>query len=402
MPRHPSARPHPPAHVLVVDDNELSREMLSRRLRKRGYEVSVALSGQEALAAVDAGGLDLVLLEIAMPGMDGFEVLERLKTSDVLAHVPVIVVSNVDETDSVARCLKLGATDYLTKPIDATILKARIEASLALKRYHDEERAYTESLSRELEIGRRIQRGFLPETLPTAAGWDLAARFYPAREVGGDFYDAFWLPDPTRSGGEAERLGLVVADVCDKGVGAALFMALFRSLLRATALAAPAAAAETDRVLHIAVRVNDYIATTHSAANMFATVFFGVLDPSTGQLIYVNGGHEAPVVVGADGTQKRLGPTGPALGLMPDLPFATAETTLAPGDSLIAFTDGTTDAQSPSGAFFTEERLLSLIAAPATSASALLDRVVDAVAAHTQDAAPFDDLTLLAVRAAAD
>lgn len=385
-----------PACILVVDDNELSREMLSRRLRKRGYDVVVARDGREALAAVEAGGLDLVLLEIAMPGMGGYEVIEALKASDALAHVPVIVVSNIDETDSVVRCLKLGATDYLTKPINATILKARIEASLALKRLRDEERAYTESLSRELEIGRRIQRGFLPETLPDAPGWDLAARFHPAREVAGDFYDAFWMPEGDPS--NPRRLAIVMADVCDKGVGAALFMALFRSLIRATALAADDAT-EAGRILHVATRVNDYIATTHSAANMFATVFLGALDPVTGRLVYVNGGHEAPVIVGANGTQTRLEPTGSALGLMPDLAFTAAETTLAPGSMLVAFTDGATDAQSPDGTFFTEERLLDLVAAPAPSAAAVLDRVVDALTAHTRDAPAFDDLTLLAVRA---
>lgn len=399
----PPAAPAP-ARLLVVDDNELSRVMLSRRLRKRGYDVVAARDGREALAAVDAGGLDLVLLEIAMPGMSGFEIIEALKASGA-GRVPVIVVSNVDETDSVVRCLKLGATDYLTKPINATVLKARIEASLALKRLRDEERAYTESLSRELEIGRRIQRGFLPETLPTAPGWDLAARFHPAREVAGDFYDAFAMPaaapaapaDAVAPG--SGRLALVVADVCDKGVGAALFMALFRSLIRATALAATDAT-EADRVLHVATRVNDYIATTHSAANMFATVFLGALDPATGRLVYVNGGHEAPVVVGPDGARTRLPPTGPALGLMPDLAFTAAETTLAPGSTLVAFTDGATDAQAPDGAFFTEERLLDLVAAPAPSAAAVLDRVVDALDAHTGDAPAFDDLTLLAVRAA--
>ncbi|MGB3543973.1 response regulator, partial [Rubrivirga sp.] len=182
-----------PGRLLVVDDNEMNRDMLSRRLRKRGYDVAVACDGREALAAVEGGDFDLVLLDIMMPEVNGYEVLERLKADDDLCHIPVIMISALDEMESVVRCIKLGAADYLPKPFNAMLLKARVEASLAVKRLHDEQRAYTESLARELEIGRRIQRGFLPETLPSAPGWDLAARFRPAREVAGDFYDAFWI-----------------------------------------------------------------------------------------------------------------------------------------------------------------------------------------------------------------
>ncbi len=390
-----------PGRLLVVDDNEMNRDMLSRRLRKRGYDVAVACDGREALAAVEDGDFDLVLLDIMMPEVNGYEVLERLKADDDLCHIPVIMISALDEMDSVVRCIKLGAADYLPKPFNAMLLKARVEASLAVKRLHDEQRAYTESLARELEIGRRIQRGFLPETLPSAPGWDLAARFRPAREVAGDFYDAFWIAGPADAPTEAgrQRLAVVVADVCDKGVGAALFMALFRSLLRSTALACTPGRTDADHALHVVRRVNDYIATTHGAANMFATVFFGVLDPASGRLVYVNGGHEAPAVVGAGGVRARLPPTGPALGLMPEMAFGTGEVALSPGETLVAFTDGVTDAQSPEGTFFTERRMLELVAAPAASADEALSRIDAALAVHTRDAIAFDDVTLLAVRA---
>ncbi|WP_420456390.1 PP2C family protein-serine/threonine phosphatase [Rubrivirga sp.] len=389
----------PPGRVLVVDDNEMNRDMLSRRLRKRGYAVEVVADGPAALDAVAGGAVDVVLLDIMMPGMSGYEVLERLKADDGTRHIPVVMVSALDEMDSVVRCIKLGAADYLPKPFNATLLRARVDASLAVKRLHDEERAYTESLARELEIGREIQRGFLPEHLPEAPGWDLAARFRPAREVAGDFYDAFWMPGDGGAGGDragAGRLGLVVADVCDKGVGAALFMALFRSLIRSTALSTPpgddaAAVRGTVRT------VSDYIATTHGAANMFATVFFGVLDVGSGRLVYANGGHEAPAVVAGGRVRARLGPTGPALGLLPGLDVGAAEATLAPGEALVVFTDGATDAQDADGAFFTEDRLLAIVAEPAPSADDVLARLDAALAAHAGGAAAFDDVTLLAV-----
>jgi serine phosphatase RsbU (regulator of sigma subunit) len=390
----------PPAsgRVLVVDDNEMNRDMLSRRLRKRGYEVAVAVDGPAALDAVAGGAVDVVLLDIMMPGMSGYEVLERLKADDDTRHVPVVMISALDEMDSVVRCIKLGAADYLPKPFNATLLRARVEASLAVKRLYDEERAYTASLARELEIGREIQRGFLPDQLPEAPGWDLAARFRPAREVAGDFYDAFWIDGSGDEAGGAgrQRLAVVVADVCDKGVGAALFMALFRSLIRSTAQACAPDADAAAHAVHVVRTVNDYIATTHGAANMFATVFLGVLDVGTGRLVYVNGGHEAPAVVGGGRVRARLAPTGPAVGLLPGLDVGAAEASLEPREALVAFTDGVTDAQDSGGAFFTEDRLLAVVAEPAASADAVLARLDEALAAHTGGAAAFDDVTLLA------
>ena len=384
-----------PGRILVVDDHEMNRDLLSRRLQRQGHVVEMARDGREALAAVADGDFDLVLLDIMMPEMNGYEALERLKADPATRHIPVVMISAVGEMDSVVRCIKMGAADYLPKPFEMAILRARVESSLALKRLHDRERAYTERLAADLEIGRRIQAGFFPDTLPSAPGWDLAARFVPAREVAGDFYDAFWIA------GDAPRIALVVADVCDKGVGAALFMALFRSLIRSAAQQRPAGRPDAEHVLHTARLVNDYIATTHGASNMFATAFLGVLDPASGRLVYVCAGHEAPAVAASGNVRQRLEPTGPALGLLPGLDFEAAEATLAPGETLVAFTDGVTDAQAPDGSLFSEERLLSLVATPAPSSNVLLSRVDTALAEHVAGGANFDDVTLLVLQRAA-
>ena len=189
--------------------------------------------------------------------------------------------------------------------------------------------------------------------------------------------------------------------MCDKGVGAALFMALFRSLIRSAAQQRPAGRPDAEHVLHTARVVNDYIATTHGASNMFATAFLGVLDPASGRLVYVCAGHEAPAVAASGNVRQRLEPTGPALGLLPGLDFEAAEATLAPGETLVAFTDGVTDAQAPDGSFFSEERLLSLVATPAPSSDVLLDRVDAALAEHVAGGANFDDVTLLVLQRAA-
>ena len=391
-----------PARVLVVDDNELNRDLLSRRVRRLGHEVEMAVDGRDALARVAAEPFDLVLLDIMMPELNGYEVLERLKADDALRHVPVIMISAVDDMASVIRCIGLGAEDYLPKPFDPVLLKARVGASLARKRLHDREARYARSLERELEIGRDIQRGFLPASLPTPDGWEVAAVFRPARQVAGDFYDVFALP-----GG---ALMLVVADVCDKGVGAALFMALFRSLFRAVATAddgapdapdAPDAADALDageaRLRRALTVTNDYIARTHGDANMFATLFAAALDPATGRVAWANGGHEPPAILGPAGVRERLAPTGPAVGMLPELPFGVERTQLAPGETLVAFTDGITECRDAAGGFLDAAAADALLT-PAGSAGALLARMSDCVTAHAGGGELWDDVTALAVR----
>ena len=377
--------------ILVVDDNELNRDLLSRRLRREGHTVVVAEDGRAALDALARQPFDLVLLDIMMPELTGYEVLEILKKDEVLRHVPVVMITAATEDDSIVRCLALGAEDHLPKPFNPAILRARVGSSLAKKRLHDAEQRHARSLERELEIGREIQRGFLPDALPDAHGWELRAHFRPARQVAGDFYDAFELPEG--------RVALVLADVCGKGVGAALFMALFRSLLRA--LAEPefaAASSVADGVLATVRGTNDYIARTHGRANMFATAFFGVLDPARGTLDYVNAGHELPMVLDAGSrVRARLAPTGPALGLMPGLSFAAATETLSPGETLFAFTDGVVDARTVGEDAYGEERLMAMLE-QGGDASALLARVDAALDAHTAGAPAFDDVAMLAAR----
>lgn len=391
-----------PARILVADDQELNRDLLSRRLRADGHRVDLAEDGPRALAMLEGAPYDLVLLDIMMPGMDGYDVLARIKASDALRHLPVVMVSALDETESVVRCLELGADDYLTKPFNAVVLRARVGASLARKWLHDREQLYARSLARELEIGREIQQGFLPPACPVLPGWQIAARFEPARSVAGDFYDAYVLP-----GG---HVALVVADVCDKGVGAALYMALFRSLLRALAGQAALQRRPDDAILaEVTAHTSDYIATVHDRANMFATAFFAILDPAEGRIRYVNAGHDPPFLAGAAGAPRRLGATGPALGLVAGAHYAVGTDTIEPGELLLAYTDGVTDARTADGSGFSEERVEAILresgpaagagesAAAGGRAGRLLERIAAAVTAYAGSGERFDDATMLAV-----
>jgi serine phosphatase RsbU (regulator of sigma subunit) len=264
-----------------------------------------------------------------------------------------------------------------------------------------------ESLTREMAVARNIQRDFLPESLPVALGVDLEAALYPAREVSGDFYDAFTL-EPSST------IVLVVGDVCDKGFGAALFMALFRSLIRASAdpvgggaiqmiggrrtlvRQSLEAAAPADLLMRVAGFTNDYIARLHGRTNMFATVFLAALTPHTGHFDYVNAGHEPALIIGPDGATRELRPTGPALGLLPDQAFRAGNEKLAPGDCLFAFTDGLVEARSPAGEAFGAARLRDALRANGTAPVALVRGVIDALHTFTGEAEPHDDVTLLA------
>jgi serine phosphatase RsbU (regulator of sigma subunit) len=266
---------------------------------------------------------------------------------------------------------------------------------------------HAESLTREMDVARNIQRDFLPESLPLARGVQLEAALHPARDVSGDFYDAFVLaPSGT--------IVFVVGDVCDKGVGAALFMALFRSLIRASAdpvgggaiqmiggrrtfvRQSLEAATPADLLTRVAGFTNDYIARLHGRTNMFATVFLGALSPMTGQFDYVNAGHDPALVVAPDGTTRELRPTGPALGLFPEQTFGAGAGMLERGHSLFAFTDGLVEARNPAGEAFGAERLRDALRVNNSSASGLVQGVMAALHAFTGQAEPHDDVTLFA------
>ncbi len=379
----------PPGRLLVVDDVEANRDLLARRLRQMGHVVETAAGGREALDRIRGESFDLVLLDVMMPEVDGYQVLEALHGDEALRQLPVVMVSAAHEMESVVRCLEGGAADYLPKPINTTLLKARVESSLEKKRLRDREMLHARSLERELEIGRNIQASFLPRTLPACPGWDVAAHLRPARQVGGDFYDVFEL-----AGGS---LALVVADVCDKGVGAALFMAVYRSLIRVTAAREAAEGASPAEVVRNTIRpINEYVARTHGDANMFATTFLGVLEPGSGLLAYVNGGHEPPVLLRSSGPSLRLLPTGPAVGLLAGMEFESREERLREGDLLLAFTDGVTEARAPSGELFSEERVLALLDGGGAAATVAL--IAEAIQAHAAGSDPADDAALLALK----
>jgi sigma-B regulation protein RsbU (phosphoserine phosphatase) len=272
------------------------------------------------------------------------------------------------------------------------LLAIQVASAVSNARSHAKTENARRMAEKELEIGRQIQAGFFPTRLPAPPGWEIAAYFKPARQVAGDFYDVFEL-------NRGEHIGIVIADVCDKGVGAALFMALIRTLIRAFSIQDfEDSRRETGvSLLNTIKQTNNYIAATHGEASMFATLFLGILHPQTGTMNYVNCGHEPPIITGPEGIRRRLAPTGPALGMMPDMTFAVEKTCLTIGDLLFAFTDGLTDAPNLRDQRFGRQRLTEIIGRPQATAAALLERMVAAVSEHVAGAGRFDDITMLAV-----
>lgn len=256
---------------------------------------------------------------------------------------------------------------------------------------------------KEMEIGRRIQADFLPKSVPQLDNIKLAFEFVAARDVAGDFYDVFRL-------NELPHLAFVIGDVCDKGVGAALFMTLFRSLIRATSLYGNMGSAMTgaesgdarlsagDVLLNSIMATNRYIATTHAGSSMFASVFFGLLDPGSGEMLYINAGHEAPIIFRRDGSTELLDITGGVIGLFPIARYALGSARLDPGDLVFAYTDGVNEARNTRGELFTEERIQTAAAAAGNDPQAFLGAMLESIHAFRGTAPQSDDITMLALK----
>jgi len=410
-------------------DNQNTRVLLLGRADGSSVRVAdaLALHGYE-ITAVDSGGLelpalnsfDLALVHASLPGTAAADLVARLKSTGQGTYLPVIVFGEIDALPSMEICLSKGADDYLLLPITPGMAQIRVAQALESVRQRKEEASRLRDdlllkIEHDLEVARNIQASFLPQQLPQLAGWEIAAYFRPAREVAGDFYDAFTIL-------QGRRLALVIGDVVDKGIPAALFMALVRSLTRAFAQQnyslnwadllgdgpvrsdSPGQRGQppttgTTSLRNAVVLTNNYILDNHEDLNYFATLFFGMLDPATGQLAYINAGHNPPFVVSPDGAiRAELKGTGPAVGMLRGVDFRIQYVQLQPGDVLLTYTDGVTEAHGPTNALFTVGRLRTLLSRPERSASGLLAKVVQSVDEFMVGAPQFDDITMLAVR----
>lgn len=384
--------PVPDVSILVVDDSSFNRTLLRRRLGELGYPgVTVAADGLEALATMAAQDFDVVLLDLEMPNLDGIGVLERMWGS-ARAEPPVIVISALTEMAKIARCIELGAEDYLPKSFDPTLLRARLGAVLDKKRLRDLAAQRLAALEGELESARSAQLSLVPTDFAGLAAGGLVphAAMIPARQVGGDLYDILRL--------DARHLLLTVADVSGKGAPAGLTMARTLGLLRASAKLLATGGTMPDPAAILA-RANDDLAAAN-AEQTFVTAVVLVLDAVTGTGRMALAGHESPLRLGPGGVgvvdpRRRQ----PPLGIMEGFPYASEPVALAPGEALLLFSDGVTEAEDGQGGFLGRERLVECLVPVATAAPEILIAAVLArIAAFAGDAPQADDITVLAFR----
>ena len=332
-------------NLLIVDDKPANLRLLAAMLTKQGYKVRSAISGSLALTAARAAPPELILLDINMPEMNGYEVCQQMKADEKLRDIPIIFISALDETEDKVNAFTVGGVDYITKPFQLEEVLARVRTHLSLRNLQKELQEANRKFKEELDLAGQVQASFLPARCPDMPGWECSAKLIPARETSGDFYDLI----PLHRG----RRGFMVADVTDKGTGAALYMALSRTLLRTYAW-------KYDMQPEMALRNTHQRILEDIKTNQFVTVFYGILDPASGVLIYCNAGHPSPCIFSSEKrTVRELENNGPPLGLrlFEDEVWGTGEVRMRPGDTLMLYSDGLTEARNSQGEFFGEERL---------------------------------------------
>jgi phosphoserine phosphatase RsbU/P len=358
--------------ILLVDDNESNRDMLSRQLERQGYSISLAENGQQALESLRTGQFDLILLDIIMPGMDGYEVLEYLKSDKDLRHIPVIMISALDEMESVIRCIEIGAEDYLPKPFDPVLLRARIGASLEKKRLRDQEQMYMqalvetqERLNKELQEAADYVKSILPEPLsgPIETHWC----FIPSTQLGGDAFGYHWIDD--------DHFGMYLLDVCGHGVGAALLSISVMNVLRSQSLPGtdfkdPAQVLKALNESFQMERQND----------QYFTIWYGVYEKKEQRIIYAGGGHPPAVaVIGPltkGGEFQKLKGSGPPVGWDIDSHYGNKYFDLVPDTRLFIFSDGTYEIAREDGSMLDMNEFIGFLAQPADGELTDIERIV--------------------------
>jgi len=371
------------SRILIVDDAKTNIDILVEALHD-DYKLSVALDGAAALRSVEKSAPDLVLLDIVMPGLDGFEVCRRLRAQESTRELPIMFLSALEDVKDKTRGFEVGGNDYLTKPFEILEVKARVRSLLKAKAYAD---AIREALDRDLRIARDIQMGILPTDLAAAtshSGLDVHAIIEPALKVGGDLYEVLRASD--------DRLVIALGDVSGKGISAALFMAIAVTVLRTLArhIVDPA------EILH---RLNDELAE-RNPHGMFVTIQCLVFDLERGCVTGAGAGHHQMAILSPNRAPRLAFPSsGRPAGLFPSNAIECETLALEPGDTFVLFSDGVSEATNTVGDFYGEDRLLILLSSCRGASSAdIVTRVMGDVRAFAAGAKQSDDITVLAAR----
>src|SRR2546422_7578337 len=382
------------AEILVVDDDALSRRLLAQLVTAAGYKCRVCKNGSEALEIVHAAPPSLLLLDFDMPGPNGAEVLRRLRSDNnpAVAQIPTIMLTGHGTEESEVRCLQAGADDFVTKPINSAVLRARIETQLRLRsmrrqleRQNDELEEWRRNLERDLAAARLTQQSLIPQKPPVLPGWQVAACYRPVIQVGGDIYG--WLP--MKDG----RILFWIADGTGHGAAAALLTTLAKLLFHHGSVEhdAPATVMETVN--------NDF--RSIFGARSFMTAMCVALDSASGRATVVGAGHPPLLVVRHSGATESIASIAPPLGLLEHPEFTECTTNFESGDAFLLYTDGLFGGPKGERRRLTPECLEKMLDHSAPSADALLKGILTQAAPdNAKDALP-DDMAAVAVRPAA-
>ena len=370
----------------MVDDDPDIRRIAALSLERIGkFQVTVAASGEEAIEAVRNDMPDLVLLDVSMPGMDGYEVCTRLKADPETREVPVIFLTGQTEIEDETHGFDVGAVDYIHKPFSPAVVKARVHTHLVLRGIRQQLAQQLVAIQKELETARQIQLSILPESVPRIAGLDIAARYVPMAAVAGDFYDFIVLDN--------KRVGILVADVSGHGMPAALIASMLKIALAAQA----EHAFDPAKVLH---GLNQTLCGKFQ--HHFVTAAYAFVDMEKRTLTYAGAGHPPLLLWGGASVGVRdVSENGLFLGRFNFATYSSVEVPLAPGDWGLLFTDGISEATNPAQVEFGTERFRQFLAGEQnTSADQFADRLLKELScwsARRRGEDLDDDITIVAV-----
>ena len=379
--------------ILVADDDATSRRLLTRILTRAGFDCTEAPDGIEALNLLQADPPSLLLLDYDMPGMNGAEVLKRLRRDGnaAVAQIPAIMLTGHGGEESEVLCLEAGADDFVTKPINDAVLRARIDTQLRLRsmrsqlqEQNDELEAWRRNLERDLEAARLTQQSLITQKPPVLPGWEIAACYRPVIQVGGDIYGWLRMADG--------RTLFWIADATGHGASAALLTTLAKLLFHH-------GTAENNQPAEIMEAVNNDFRSIFGARS-FMTAMCVALDATTGRASVVGAGHPPLLVARTGGRTESIPSSAPPLGLLERSEFIETSVDLGPGDAFFLYTDGIYGSGHEENPRLSSSRLAEMLQPLAENAQVLLDRVLDRAAINDNGKVPPDDVAAIAVRRA--
>ncbi|MCU1350583.1 MAG: response regulator receiver modulated serine phosphatase [Acidobacteria bacterium] len=367
--------------ILIIDDNGNDAAVTRRFLERRGFDVTVALSGEEGLQLAEQVMPDAIVVDYRMPVMDGFEVAKRVKSDPQLQTIPVLMLTGSDSAQHVVEGLGAGADDFVTKGSDTEVLLARLRALLRVKAYQDQLRRANQQMHRDLQIARRVQEALVPPSRFETPRVEIRSAYIPSETLSGDFYDYFQ---------QGDLMYLFVADVSGHGLPSAILVSLLKSYIHTEA--------DPERSLAaFMTSLNDFLFSV-SLPTQFATAQLFRLDGN--RLIYSNAAHP-PFLLHrkAGGETRTVEQPSHLLGAMPNMSFEEESLTIEPGDTLFVYTDGLTDRRDANGEFYSTDRIAEIIAqAPDESLDTLYDRVFGDVSTFSSTEEFKDDIAFVVTR----